>query len=158
MPDPDSPAFDWRQLLLQEYERLQNMIDKYDGQRVTIRGWSITATAAIFAASLSTNHPSIAAGGVVIAVLFWVFEAVIMNTQSNVIARSNELEAIVANDRLNADGAAHYVFGVGQAYGPAQFLPRRIPHMMFVRSRYNMVVFYVGLLIVTAAGALIAGR
>ena len=151
----DDNPFDWQQLLLREHEHLQGVIDKFDGHRFQIRNWAITATGAVFAVSLSTNRPAVAAGGIVIVILFWIVEGIYMNTTSAVISRSNHLERIIAAYRQDPDAPVDYTFGLGETFLKGQFKLGDLVRVLFTISN-DLTAFYIGLVGITALGAAVA--
>ena len=156
MPHSGDNPFGWQQLLLREHEHLQGVIDKFDGHRFQIRNWAITATGAVFAVSLSTNRPAVAAGGVVIVILFWIVEGIYVNTTAAVISRSNHLERIIAAYRQDPDAPVDYTFGLGETFLKGQFKFVDLLRILFRISKYDLTAFYLGLVAITALGAAVA--
>jgi len=139
--------------MMKEYKYLQTIIDKVDGQRFQIRNWTIVAAGFLFTASISTKIPLIAFAGVVATLFFAFLEIIYMQMLDDVIKRNNQLERLIDTYRCTGEEPDGYVFGVGQAF-VGTFSFKKIPHTIFTSSRIHVTAFYLGLVIVTAAGAI----
>jgi hypothetical protein len=144
---------DWFQLVMREYGYLQAVIDKIDGQRFQIRNWTIAAAGILFTASISTKLSLIAFAGVVTTLFFAFLEFICMQQVGGIIKRSDYLEKLIENYQLTGQGPSDYVFGVGQAFVGVLNL-RRLPETVFAQGRSHIIVFYLGLMVVAAAGGL----
>ena len=79
-------------ILLEEWRHCQAGIARYDGLQFQIRGWAISLVVAIVAATVTLRHPPMALVGVVVALLFWITEAMYDSYQGIFIRRAEEIE------------------------------------------------------------------
>jgi hypothetical protein len=82
-----------RDLLKAEYLHLQNVVVSYDGQLLTIKAWSVTASLAGLAAAFSTHSVWLLVLSLISSVLFWITEALWKAFQHAYYGRINELES-----------------------------------------------------------------
>jgi uncharacterized membrane protein len=111
---PSEP--EWLGYALREYEYHRTGIDKFDGQRLQIRNWSITVSGALLAVAFSAKVVFIAYGSVLVALLFFFLEAIYMQIQHDVMQRSNHIETLINHHRRTGQLQEPYEFGVSYAY------------------------------------------
>jgi hypothetical protein len=143
----------WFSLMMTEYGYLQAAIDKLDGQRFQIRSWTITAAGVLLTVSISARKPAVALTGVMTTLFFAFLEVIYMQMVYSVIERSNHLESLIDNYRRTGEVPTDYTFGIGRAF-VGVFSLKLIPVIVFVRGRFHVTSFYLGLVIVMIAGAL----
>ena len=88
-----------------------------------------------------------------VTIFFAFLEVIYMQMVYDVISRNNHLEDLIDAYRRTGEEPTEYIFGVGQAFIGA-FSFRQIPDVIFVKGRIHVTTFYLGLMIVTAGGAL----
>lgn len=138
----------WWDLILKEYEYHRANIDKFDNQRFQVRNWAIAVVGGILALAFQAESPLVATGSVVSTVFFGFLEALYMTMQAGVIDRSNHLEVLIEQNRLENAVQPDYDFGVGHAYRGSISLTR-IARTVFVRGRVHITIFYAAMLVAT---------
>ena len=86
------PAHDPVPILLEEWRHCQAGIARYDGLQFQIRGWAISLVVALVAATVTLRHPPMALVGVLVALLFWITEAMYDSYQGIFIRRAEQIE------------------------------------------------------------------
>lgn len=132
-------------LLEMEYNRLQQSVDKFDGQRFQVKNWTITTSGAVLALGASADSPQIVLAGILPVCFFAFLEIIYTDMQSKVIRRSNTVERLIeaiARDRAS-ELPLDYRFGMGQIFEDS-FKLRRLPDL--VARRPHIPMFYAGLM------------
>lgn len=89
MDEPDARF----ELLLHEMLAIQEGIRSMDHQTLQIKGWCVTVTAALAAASMTTFSKGLPLIGLAVVAAFWFVEAHFKSIQRVYIRRDQEIEA-----------------------------------------------------------------
>ena len=94
----DTDGFDTKlNILLKEWDYVQNHIGRFDTIIFSIRQWSVTVLAGLLAAAVAAKSPALMLSAVVPTGLFWFIDALHKSFQRRFISRGREIEVYLSS-------------------------------------------------------------
>lgn len=143
-------------LLELEYHKVWDKIGSLEEGRHRIKGWAITATAAVLALGVNARRPALILLGLLVAVPMGVVESDYLVRQQAFLDRNAELERHLESIRRHGlDAAARaYVFGLGPTVDQR---PAGLRWRIMFSRRSNAGYLYLILVVVTVSAAVATG-
>jgi flagellar motor protein MotB len=130
-----------QELLLFDYEKTLEFLNKADGLLFQIKNWAIVSCSAVLAFGVSQKSLIIVAGTFFLIAGFCLLELVYKSFHDDCIAKSYGLEKLI-QDSLKPSFVlpSGYEFGVGHAIEPPRF--RRLLGLLLKKDRWHIGIFY----------------
>jgi len=139
-------------LLKFDYQVARSLIDKFENHVFIVRNWAITTTGATVAISLSADQRLVLVVGLVPPTFFGLLELIYQCWTWEAVEYSRDIE-----DRLHQVAIENHALDDDYKFGVRRWIRRpglgRMAQMFF--RRREILIFYVGLLLVPVVGLLI---
>jgi hypothetical protein len=130
-----------QKLLLLDYEKTLDFLDKTDNLLFQIKNWSIASSSAVLAFGVSQKSVVIVAGNLVLIAGFYLLELIYESFHADCIAKSHKLEELIYKNLESSFALpSDYKFGIGHTIEPPR--PRKLGKLLITKDRWHIGVLY----------------
>ena len=140
-----------RELVLLDYDKTQNFIDKIDEFLFRIRNWALIAASGVIAYAVSNKNAPILIANIFIIVGFMAIELCWKSFHEDALAKGSDLEKLIDQYLLKGKPLpTTYRFGIGEAIHTVSL--KRMVRILLNLGRWHNLAFYL-LLALASVGA-----
>jgi hypothetical protein len=137
-----------RELILKDYEKTMNFIDKIDGYLFQIRNWAIVASSGVIAYAVSVKSSWILIANFFIITGFMFIELFQKSFHEDAMRKSYNIEKIIGKCILGSEPLPmNYRFGLGHSIQPVS--AKGILRIIFNKNRWHNLALYFFLALAT---------